>query len=68
MGKRGKYKVGTQVEFSFAGQTLRGEIKTIEIDNSYSVTTQWYKIEHEDGTIYPLKTDDETVKRISKNN
>ena len=63
MAKR-KLKVGTQVEFSFAGQNLVGKIEAIEIDNAYSVTTEWYKIKHTNGTIYPLRTNDKSIKAI----
>lgn len=59
-----KYKVGTQVEFEFAGQLMSGEIKEIKVDDSYSQTTYWYKIEHQDGTIYPLQTSNITIKSI----
>jgi len=65
MSKR-KHKIGTQVEFSFAGETLVGEIKAIEVDNAYSVTTEWYKIHHVNGTIYPIRTDNKTIKLINK--
>ena len=63
MAKR-KLKVGTQVEFSFAGQNLVGKIEAVEIDNAYSVTTEWYKIKHTDGTIYPLRTNDKSITAI----
>lgn len=63
MGKR-KFKIGTQVEFSFAGETLVGEIEAIEVDNSYSVITEWYKIRHTNGTIYPLRTNDKSINLI----
>ena len=59
---KARLKIGTQVEFSFAGETLRGEIKAITSDDSYSQTTHWYKIEHQDGTIYPLQTNNTTIK------
>jgi len=59
-----KLKIGTQVEFSFAGETLVGEIEAITVDNSYSVTSEWYKIRHTDGTIYPIRTDNKTLKAI----
>jgi hypothetical protein len=62
--KKRKHKVGTIVEFSFAGETLMGEIKAIEIDNAYSVTTEWYKIKHTDGTIYPLRTNDKSINKL----
>lgn len=65
MAKR-KHKVGTIVEFSFAGETLMGEIKAITVDNSYSQITEWYKIEHTNGTIYPIRTDNKTIKLINK--
>ena len=61
-----KLKIGTQVKFSFAGETLVGEIEAITVDNSYSVTTEWYKIKHTDGTIYPLRTNDKSIKVIHK--
>ena len=59
-----KLKIGTQVKFSFAGIELRGEIEAITIDESYSVTTEWYKVRHTDGTIYPLRIDNNTIKLI----
>ena len=61
---KARLKIGTQVEFSFAGETLRGEIKAITSDDSYSQTTHWYKIEHAGGTIYPLQTNNTTIKTI----
>ena len=61
-----KLKIGTQVEFRFAGKTLVGEIEAITVDNSYSVTTEWYKIKHTNGTIYPLRTNDKSIKVIHK--
>lgn len=64
MSKR-KHKVGTQVEFSFAGETLVGEIEAIEIDNAYSVKTEWYKIKHVGGTIYPLRTNDKSIIKLT---
>ena len=60
MAKR-KHNIGTIVEFSFAGETLVGEIEAITVDNSYSQITEWYKIKHTDGTIYPLRTNDKSI-------
>ena len=60
-----KLKIGTQIEFSFAGQTLVGEIEAITIDNAYSVASEWYKIKHTDGTIYPLRVDNNTIQIIT---
>ena len=59
-----KLKIGTQVEFSFAGQNLVGKIEAITIDNAYSVASEWYKIKHTDGTIYPLRVDNNTIKQL----
>jgi len=59
-----RLKTGTQVKFSFAGETLVGEIEAIEIDNAYSVTTEWYKIKHTNGTIYPLRTNDKSITKL----
>ena len=58
---KARLKIGTQVEFTFAGQNMMGEIKAIKIDNSYSVTTEWYTVEHKDGTIYPLRVEDKSI-------
>ena len=67
MSKR-KLKIGTQIEFSFAGQILRGEIKAIKVDMGYSVRSEWYTVEHKDGTIYPLRVEDESIITKSKYN
>jgi hypothetical protein len=61
---KARLKIGTQVEFSFAGETLTGKIEAIETDNAYSQITEWYKIKHTNGTIYPLQTDNTTIKAI----
>ena len=56
-----RLKIGTLIGFTFAGQNMMGEIKAIKIDNSYSVTTEWYTVEHKDGTIYPLRVEDKSI-------
>lgn len=61
MSKR-KLKAGTHVEFSFAGNVMEGVIKTVYIDDSYSYRTEWYKVLHKDGTIYPLRVEDLSIK------
>ena len=71
MAKR-KLKIGTLVGFSFAGQNLMGEIKEITTDIGYSVTTTWYNIwvepqQGDNGTIYPVRVEDETIKEINSN-
>lgn len=58
---KARLKIGTLIGFSFAGQNLMGEIKAIKIDRGYSVTTEWYKVEHKDGTIYPLRVEDKSI-------
>ncbi len=63
MAKR-KLKIGTIIGFEFAGQKLMGEIKAIKVDMGYSVRSEWYTVEHSDGTIYPLRVDNETIKQI----
>ena len=65
MSKR-KLKIGTQIEFSFAGQILRGEIKAIKVDMGYSVKSEWYTVEHKDGTIYPLRIENESINIIKR--
>jgi hypothetical protein len=63
MAKR-KLKIGTIIEFSFAGQILMGEIKAIKVDMGYSVRSEWYTVHHKDGTIYPLRIEDESINII----
>ena len=58
---KAKLKIGTLIRFSFAGQNLMGKIKAIKVDTGYSVKTEWYSVEHEDGTIYPLRVEDESI-------
>lgn len=60
MSKR-KLKEGTRVEFSFAGSQLQGVIASFEIDESYSTKTKWYKVKHQDGTIYPIRMENVRV-------
>lgn len=59
-----KIKVGDKVSFKFAGQSLIGEIKAITVDKSYSVPITWYKILHDDGTMYPMRSD--SIVKLSK--
>ena len=61
---KARLKIGTLIGFSFAGQNLMGEIKAIKIDRGYSVTTEWYKVEHKDGTIYPLRIENESITKL----
>ena len=58
---KARLKIGTLIGFTFAGQNMMGRIKEIKIDNSYSVTTKWYTVEHKDGTIYPLRVEDKSI-------
>ena len=61
---KARLKIGTLIGFSFAGQNLMGRIKAIKIDRGYSVTTEWYKVEHKDGTIYPLRIENESITKL----
>lgn len=68
-----KFKVGDRVEFRFAGQPLSGNIKEITTDMGYSVQTWWYHIwveptQRDNGTIYPMRVDNQTIKKLSKIN
>ena len=58
---KARLKIGTLIGFSFAGQNLMGKIKAIKVDRGYSVKTEWYSVEHKDGTLYPLRVEDESI-------
>lgn len=61
---KARLKVGTIIGFKFAGQELMGEIKAIKVDMGYSVRSEWYTVEHSDGTIYPLRVEDKSITKI----
>jgi hypothetical protein len=66
-----KFKVGTRVEFRFAGQGLIGDIKEITTDKGYSAQTWWYHIlvapqQGDNGTTYPVRVEDKTIKKVNK--
>ncbi len=61
MSKR-KLKAGTHVGFSFAGSIMQGVITAVYTDDSYSTSSEWYKVLHKDGTIYPLRVEDLSIK------
>ena len=61
MSKR-KLKAGTHVEFLFAGNVMEGVITEVYMDDSYSTSSKWYKVLHKDGTIYPLRVEDLSIK------
>jgi hypothetical protein len=50
-----KVKIGNTVSFNFAGQPLIGVLENIEEMSWGTVTNTWYKVKHEDGTIYPCR-------------
>jgi predicted lysophospholipase L1 biosynthesis ABC-type transport system permease subunit len=50
-----KVKIGDTVSFNFAGQPLMGVLENIEEMSWGTVTNTWYKVKHEDGTIYPCR-------------
>jgi hypothetical protein len=52
---RKKVKIGDTVSFNFAGQPLMGVLESIEVQEYGTVVNTWYKIKHEDGTIYPCR-------------
>ncbi len=52
---RKKVKIGDTVSFNFAGQPLMGVLESIEEVAWGTVTNTWYKVKHEDGTIYPCR-------------
>jgi predicted lysophospholipase L1 biosynthesis ABC-type transport system permease subunit len=52
---RKKVKIGDTVSFNFAGQPLMGVLENIEEMSWGTVTNTWYKVKHEDGTIYPCR-------------
>ena len=58
---KAKLKIGTLIGFSFAGQNLMGKIKAIKVDTGYSDKTEWYSVEHKDGTMYPLRVEDKSI-------
>jgi len=52
---RKKVKIGDTVSFNFAGQPLMGVLENIEVQEYGTVVNTWWKIRHEDGTIYPCR-------------
>jgi len=60
-----KIKIGKRYRFDFAGMEYEGELFDIEkIQSTINVNHVWYKIKHDDGTIYPLPK--ERLKEINK--
>ena len=52
---RKKVKIGDTVSFDFAGLNYTGVLYSIEEVAWGTVTNTWYKVKHEDGTIYPCR-------------
>jgi hypothetical protein len=52
---RKKVKIGDTVSFDFAGLNYIGVLESIEEVAWGTVTNTWYKVKHEDGTIYPCR-------------
>jgi hypothetical protein len=52
---RKKVKIGDTVNFWFAGQPLIGILESIDDTSWGTVKMTWYKVKHEDGTIYPCR-------------
>jgi len=52
---RKKVKVGDTVSFKFAGASYVGILESIDKTSWGTVTNIWYKVKHEDGTIYPCR-------------
>jgi len=58
---RSKFKIGDKVSFNFAGLSYVGILEKIEIDNWGTVTNTWFKVRHENGTIYPCREENLTI-------
>ena len=52
---RSKIKIGDKVKFNFAGSSFVGILTSIEKVSWGTVENTWYKVKHEDGTIYPCR-------------
>jgi hypothetical protein len=58
---RKKVKIGDTVSFNFAGQPLMGVLESIEVQEYGTVVNTWWKIRHDDGTIYPCREENLTI-------
>jgi len=58
---RKKVKIGDTVSFNFAGQPLMGVLENIEETSWGTVSHTWYRIKHEDGTVYPCRVENLTI-------
>ena len=58
---RKKIKVGDTVSFDFAGHPYVGILIDIDTTSWGTVTNTWYKVKHEDGTIYPCRKETLTL-------
>ena len=58
---RKKVKVGDTVSFDFAGHPYVGILIDIDTTSWGTVTNTWYKVKHEDGTIYPCRKETLTL-------
>ena len=58
---RSKVKIGDKVKFNFAGLPCVGILEKIETDTWGTVTNTWFKVKHEDGTIYPCREENLTI-------
>ena len=58
---RKKVKIGDTVSFDFAGQPLIGVLESIEEMSWGTVSHTWYKVRHEEGTIYPCRVENLTI-------
>jgi len=52
---RKKIKIGDTVSFDFAGLNYTGILESIDHTSWGTVKMTWYKVKHEDGTIYPCR-------------
>ena len=58
---RKKVKIGDTVSFDFAGQPLMGVLESIEVQEYGTVVNTWWKIRHDEGTIYPCREENLTI-------
>lgn len=54
MGSK-KIKIGEVYNFNFAGDVFEGKLTSIDKSSWGTVSHIFYRFEHEDGTIYPVR-------------
>ena len=58
---RKKVRIGDAVSFNFAGLPRIGILEEIELVEYGTISNLWYKVRHQDGTIYPCREEALTI-------